>query len=296
MRKFQNAVAVVTGAGSGIGRELALGLAARGAHLAICDIGERGLAETAAMLPSTSRVLARVVDVSKLPQMEAFANDVLAEFGRVSIVINNAGVALLGTAEELSLEDYEWIVGVNLWGPIYGTKIFLPHLRSEPEAHVAIVSSVFGIVAPAGQTAYALTKFAVRGFGESLRAELADSKIGVTVVHPGGIATNIARATRAGAHADCAEVARTAAFFDGSLARTSPKAAAAAIIRGIEKRKRRVLIGFDAHLIAALARFAPFTIDLLASRKRQEQRRAAAERRAAKSAARASRRLARPRA
>src|SRR5512139_118984 len=175
----KESVAVITGAGSGIGRALAKRFAQEGiAGIAIADVNREGLEETAAML-GDAKVSTHVVDVSDRAAMAAFVDAVIGEHGRVSHVINNAGVALGGTLKEVSLDEIEWLMGVNFWGVVHGTKLFMPHLEKEPEAHIVNISSLFGFVAPPGQAAYCASKFAVRGFTEVLRHELEGTNIAV---------------------------------------------------------------------------------------------------------------------
>ena len=199
MKSLKGKVAVITGAGSGIGQATAEALAKQGCELAISDINERGLAETRARCESHGvRVSSARVDVADRAAMYAWADNVVADHGRVNIVINNAGVALGATIEDMSYEDQEWLMGINFWGVVYGTKAFLPHIKKTGDGHVVNISSVFGLIAVPTQSAYNAAKFAVRGFTECLREEMdmEDCGIGVTCVHPGGIKTNIARASR----------------------------------------------------------------------------------------------------
>jgi NAD(P)-dependent dehydrogenase (short-subunit alcohol dehydrogenase family) len=198
MREFKGAVAVITGAASGIGRALAIELAKAGAQLALAAMNAAGMEETRKLAGGT---VARTytVDVAKADAMADFAQRVQQDFGRASLLINNAGVALMGTFAEVSLEDMQWLVGINFWGVVHGCKFFMPMLEREADAHIVNVSSIFGLIGPPGQTAYAASKFAVRGFSESLREELRpNTSIKVTSVHPAGIATPIAHTARAG--------------------------------------------------------------------------------------------------
>ena len=257
MKIDNTTVAVVTGAASGIGRALAIRLAAEGAQLALCDVNESDLEETARLAAKPGvKISTHVVDVSDRERMQAFAGEVLAEHGRAHLIINNAGVAIGGTVEELAIEDFEWLLGINLWGVIYGTKMFLPILRQQPRGHIVNISSVFGIIAPPGQSAYATSKFAVRGFTESLRHELKGSNITVTSVHPGGIRTNIARNARSGAGVDASVVEKEIEFFD-KVARTLPETAAEVIVRGVLNDKEKILIGSDAWMIDKVQRLMP---------------------------------------
>jgi NAD(P)-dependent dehydrogenase (short-subunit alcohol dehydrogenase family) len=250
---------VVTGAGSGIGRALAQQLAAAGSAVAMADIDEAGLSETARLLDKKDAlVTATVLDVADEAGVRAFAEDVSRRHGRVTLLINNAGVALHGNFEEISLDDFRWLMNINFWGVVYGVKYFLPLLRREQQAHIVNISSVFGIIAPAGQPAYSASKFAVRGFTEALRHELAQSNVSVSCVHPGGIRTPIVRRARLGAGACGATRERTVASFE-KLARTSPETAAERILRAVERREPRILIGTDAYQIDILQRLRPAT-------------------------------------
>ncbi|MBD5634370.1 MAG: SDR family oxidoreductase [Candidatus Eremiobacteraeota bacterium] len=255
METLRDAVAVVTGAGSGIGRALAVALAAEGCALALADIDERGLTGTSALVANV-RVTTSRVDVSKIDEMTSFRDEVERDFGRVSLLVNNAGVALYGNVDDVSIADLEWIVGINFWGAVYGTKLFLPLLRREPAANVVTISSLFGLIAPPLQSGYAASKFAVRGFSEVLRHELANTNVRVTVVHPGGIKTSIASSTRRGAHADEARYRTDTRAFERALV-VSPEVAAARIVAAIRADKPRLLIGRDAYVLDIIQRFFP---------------------------------------
>jgi len=253
-----NSVAVITGAGSGIGRALAVRLAReRIAGIAISDIDEAGLRETASLVESSGVVVtAHMTDVSKLDQVRNLADEVIAAHGRVTHLINNAGVGLLGTFEHISIQDFEWLMGINFWGVVYGCKVFLPILLEQPSAHIVNLSSVFGFIAPEEQSAYCSSKFAVRGFTEGLRHELEGTNVFVSAVHPGGIKTNIARRSRLGENTPTEWKEQGANFFD-KVARTPPETAAEVIVRGIKSRNPRILIGPDARGIDLIARFFP---------------------------------------
>jgi NAD(P)-dependent dehydrogenase (short-subunit alcohol dehydrogenase family) len=251
-------VAVVTGAGSGIGRALAQQLAAAGLVLALADNDEAGLLQTAASLGKSAELTTHVVDVADEAAVRALAEDVVARHGRVTLLINNAGVALLGTFDEISLGDFHWLMNVNFWGVVYGVRYFLPILKRQARAHIVNLSSVFGLVAPVRQSAYAASKFAVRGFTEALRHELEGSSVFVSCVHPGGIHTDIARHARLGANASQARREEAVARFD-RLTPNSPEMAAARILKGVERREPRILIGRDARQIDILQRFRPAT-------------------------------------
>ena len=256
MREIRGAVAVVTGAASGIGRALAVDLAKQGAQLALADVNGAGLDETRALLGNAA-ARTYAVDVSKAAAVEDLAHRVQQDFGRASLLVNNAGVALMGTLAEVSLEDMEWLVQINFWGVVYGCKFFLPLLQREPDAHIVNVSSVFGLIGPPGQTAYAASKFAVRGFSESLREELrATSAIKVTSVHPAGIATPIAHNARAGRGITAAARQEAEDAFK-KVAVIPPEEASRVIIKGILGNRNRVLIGADAYRIDRIARLFP---------------------------------------
>jgi NAD(P)-dependent dehydrogenase (short-subunit alcohol dehydrogenase family) len=256
---LQDGVAVVTGAGSGIGRALAQRLAAAGSAVALADVDEAGLMQTAAAL-SGKRTAAttHVVDVADEAGMRAFAADVAARHGRVTLLINNAGVGLFGRFEEISLDDFRWLMNINFWGAVYGVKCFLPILRQQPRAHIVNLSSVFGFVAPAGQSAYSASKFAVRGFTEALRHELEGSTVFVSCVHPGGIRTPIARRARLGANTPQHTRDHAIALFE-RVAKIPAEAAAARILDGVERREPRILIGADARRMDLLQRLRPGT-------------------------------------
>jgi short-subunit dehydrogenase len=265
MTAIRGAAAAVTGAASGIGRALALELAARGADLALADRDEAGLQSVAAEIGSKvgdkTKVSVHRVDVGEPTEIAEFAERAIAAHPALNIVVNNAGVALLGTFTEIDQAQMEWLFNVNFWGVVHATRAFLPHLGRQREAHIVNLSSLFGIIAPRGQTAYAAAKFAVRGFSESLRHELslAESPVRLSVVHPGGVATNIVRNSRSGsAVADNERRAQVIDRFD-QIAKTTPQEAALAIIAGIEKNKPRILIGNDARMLDILQRLRPGT-------------------------------------
>ncbi len=255
MRTLQDKVVVVTGAGSGIGRALAVEAASRGALLAVSDRDEAGLLETArqARARTIREVRADRLDVRDRQAVHDHAASVREWFGRVNVVVNNAGVALTGDFEEVAYEDFEWVMDVDFWGVVHGTKAFLPHLLDSGEGQVVNISSLFGLMGVPGQTAYSSAKFAVRGFTEALRQEMlsAGHPVGVTCVHPGGIRTAIARNARATPSVDRAETAR---LFDTRLARTSPERAAEIIWAGVLAGAPRVLVGADARLLDGFVR------------------------------------------
>lgn len=255
MKQFKGRVAVITGAASGIGRATAMELARAGCHLALADLNAAGLdsarkeAEGLGVRVSTHRV-----DVSDLRAMEAFVAAVIAEHGGVNILINNAGVAATAPFEEQPLSDYEWLVGINFWGVVYGCKLFLPYLKRADEAHIVNISSMFGLTGIPTQTAYCATKFAVRGFTESLWVELSPLGIGVTSVHPGMIATNIVRAGRMSAGEEYQRAKVVERFESQGM---PPSRAAKHIMTAIRRGRQRQLIGLEAHLTDWLRRAAP---------------------------------------
>ena len=261
MKDFKNKVAAITGAGSGMGRELAIQLAERGCHVAISDVNEKGLAGTAELAGKHGvKVTTAMVDVASKDAVYAWAEQVVQDHGKVNLIFNNAGVALGATVEGMQYEDFEWLFNINFWGVVYGTKAFLPHLKAAGEGHVINTSSVFGLVGIPSQSAYNAAKFAVRGFTEALRQELdmMDCGVSATSVHPGGIKTNIARAAR-----QDASVSTLGIPVEGSAERfeknfiTTAASAAKTIIRAVEKNKRRVLVGPDAYVVDWLQRLLP---------------------------------------
>jgi len=258
MKSFKNKVVAITGAASGIGRATAVLVAKLGAEVAICDVDERGLEETATQCSlSGARVSTRRVDVSDRQAVYDWAEYVVQQHGQVHVIVNNAGVALSATVADMSYEDFEWLMGINFWGVVHGTKAFLPHLRRAGEGAIVNVSSVFGLIAVPTQSAYNAAKFAVKGFTEALSEELAveGANISVTCVHPGGIKTNIARNAR---------VTENPGIVDGKSAKefektfvTAPDQAAASIVKAIVRRSRRLLIGPDAIAIDLMQRVLP---------------------------------------
>lgn len=256
MQQLEGKVAVVTGAASGIGRALAQNLAARGCRLAICDINAEALAQTAALLPAP--VLMQALDVADRAAVYAFAERVQRELGAADLVINNAGVAVSQLIKDLSYDDFEWLMGINFWGVVYGTKAFLPAMLARNSGTIVNLSSIFGIIAVPSQGAYNAAKFAVRGFTEALRHELAGSNVRAICVHPGGIKTNIVRNARLyrDMQGEVQDAAKAARDFE-RIAATTPEQAAAVIVRGIEQGSPRVLIGADARFMDRLQRWAP---------------------------------------
>lgn len=255
MHSLLGKVVVVTGAASGIGRALALLAGSQGARLALCDVDAAGLEETGSLAATAGakQVHTRLVDVSDAAAVDAWADEVASHYGWVDAVINNAGVSLTGDFDELELADMEWIMGVNFWGVVHGSRAFLPHLIASGDGHLVNISSLFGLISMPSQSLYNASKYAVRGLSESLREEMlvAGHPVQVTVVHPGGIRTGIARNGRASGRHD---LTATAKRFDEKLARTTPDDAARVIIDGMLKGRPRVLVGADAHVVHHLTR------------------------------------------
>jgi NAD(P)-dependent dehydrogenase (short-subunit alcohol dehydrogenase family) len=261
MTTFNDTTVAITGAASGIGRALATASADRGAQLAICDVDEEGLAETRQKVQSRgARCITERVDVSERDAVQDWADSVQQEFGSVGVIINNAGVSVSGSVEGVSIEDFEWLMSINFWGVVYGTRAFLPLIRKAGQGRVVNVSSIFGIVASPTQSAYNAAKFAVRGFTESLRTELEfdDAEIGASCVHPGGIDTEIVRNAR---YADTGAMDRDREEiieeFEKMIARTSPEDAAETILDGVEADKGRILVGADAMVLDLFQRLVP---------------------------------------
>jgi len=258
MKDFRNKVAAITGAGSGMGRALALELASRGCAVAIADVGQSMLNETEALLHQTSvKVSSHLVDVADRAAMERFAAEVVRIHGKVNLVFNNAGVSVSNTVEKLSYEDFEWLMNINFWGVVHGTKAFLPYLKQVDEAHIINTSSIFGVVAFASQSAYNASKFAVRGFTEALRQELADTHIGVSCVQPGGVKTNIVKTSRYYAADNEAPTKEELTRTFEQMAALTPHDAALQILRGVERNRGRVLVGRDALFLAWMQRLFP---------------------------------------
>lgn len=264
MTYTQGKIAVITGAGSGIGRALAVQLNREGCELFLSDINADSLSETIGKLlrkdiPADGQVL----DVASKEGMHAWAERIADARGHVDIVINNAGVALLATVEESDYADLEWLMGINFWGVVYGTQAFLPLLRRSAQGHLVNLSSVFGLIGVPTQSAYNAAKFAVRGYTEALRQEMEGSNVHVCCVHPGGIKTNIARVARGGDQMMTPE--QRGQEFE-KLAKTTPEVAAQKIIGAIEKRKKRLLIGVDAVIISLLCRLLPVSYTRIIAR------------------------------
>jgi short-subunit dehydrogenase len=258
VKSFSGRVAAITGAGSGIGRALAENLATQGAHLALSDIDEVGLAETVTRCERRSvKVTSQTVDVADRAAVIAWADQVVTEHGTVNLIVNNAGVALGSTVEAMSYEDFEWLMNINFWGVVHGTKAFLPHLKAAGEGHVVNLSSVFGLLSIPSQSAYNAAKFGVRGFTDSLRIELdiEDCGVSATTVHPGGIKTNIVRSARMDSSvASEGGDPETGRADSEKMLRTSPEKAARQILVAVQRDRRRALIGPDAKVVDLISR------------------------------------------
>ena len=261
MKLFANKVAAITGAGSGIGRALALNLAKQGCHLALSDVNEQGLAETVQQAQAFGvKVTSQKLDVANKDGVHAWADSVVRDHGKVNLIFNNAGVALGSTVEGMSYDELAWVMNINFWGVVYGTKAFLPYLKASGDGHIVNVSSVFGLCSQPTQSAYNASKFAVRGFTEALRQELDLEKapVSVTCVHPGGIKTNIAKAAKMNDSIRSVglDPSTSTKNFE-KMFRTTPAAAAEVILNAVQKDSRRVLIGGDAYVIDAMQRLLP---------------------------------------
>jgi NAD(P)-dependent dehydrogenase (short-subunit alcohol dehydrogenase family) len=254
---LDDGVAVITGAGSGMGRCLAQQLARKGASLALADVNEEGLHATVRQLgKARSKVTEHIVNVAEEQQVREFAAQVAREHGRATVLFNNAGVALLGHLEEISLDQFRWLMGINFWGVVYGCTYFLALLKKEKRAHIVNTSSLLGIFGAAGQGAYCASKFAVRGYTESLHHELLGTGVGVTCVHPGFVRTAIAENARVGQGASSTLRGESLARYD-KVVRTDAPTAAAKILRAVELNKPRVLIGPDAYFADVWQRLKP---------------------------------------
>ena len=261
MKNFNNKVAAITGAGSGIGQQLAVLLAKQGCHLALSDVNEQGLLKTLELIKDTGvRATLDKVNVANLEEVSAWAEKVEQDHGSINMIFNNAGVALGSTVEGASYDELEWIVGINFWGVVYGTKEFLPRIKKTGDGHVVNISSLFGLTAQPTQSAYNATKFAVRGFTESLRQELDIENCGVSAlcVHPGGIRTNIANAAKMNDSLRALGMSpeKSARSFN-KLLRCPPEEAARQILEAVQNDKRRLLIGNDAKAIDLIQRILP---------------------------------------
>ncbi len=254
------AVVAISGAASGIGRALAHLYAKRGACLALADIGELGEVEADCQRLGAAGVLCVKVDVSDRQQVQIWADEAAARFDEINVLINNAGVNLSGCFEKMSREDFHWLMGINFWGVVNGCEAFVPYIKQARWGHVVNLSSLFGLIAMPNQSAYNAAKFAVRGFTESLALEMAQSpyNIRVSTVHPGGIRTNIVNSARFGeAQLGAVDIEQAKREFNSKLARTSAEQAAQIIARGIDKKKRRIVVGKDAQVLDVVQRLLP---------------------------------------
>lgn len=268
MKDFKNKVAAITGAGSGMGRSLAVLLAARGCHVALSDINEKGLAETVKLLEGSGvKVTSQTLDVANKDAVFAWADTVAGDHGKVNLIFNNAGVALGSVVDGGGYDDLEWIMDINFWGVVHGTKAFLPYLKDSGDGHIINTSSLFGLMAVPSQSAYNASKFAVRGFTEALRQELELQNVGVsaTSVHPGGIKTNIAKAARMDDSVKKIGMSANSTAKFEKLFRTTADEAAAQMLRAVEKNQRRLLIGNDAKVMDLMVRVFPSAYQKLVS-------------------------------
>jgi len=255
MKSFQDKVAVITGAGSGLGRALALQLNQTGAHLALCDLNMTGLEETRLLLPNGSlKTTLHIVDVSSREQMHKFAGDVIAHYGQMDILVNNAGISLTPNFfEDITEEQFEKVININLWGVYHGVRAFLPHLRIRPEAGIVNMASLAGLVGLPTYSAYAMSKFAVRALSESLQSELSKTNTSVLVVFPGGVKTNIIKNAP-----DLKEDEREAAHSNFSKAALlTADDAARHILRALQRKKKRLILGPDARIFFTIRNLFP---------------------------------------
>lgn len=259
MKSLKNKTAAVTGAASGIGRMLAVNLADEGCHLALADIDAAGLQETVAFIEARVKVSTHLVDVSNREQVFGFAQEAARYHGGIDMIINNAGVALGDFLETVPLEDFEWIMGIDFWGVVYGTMAFLPYLKKQPEGHIVNISSINGIIPNPNNGPYCAAKFAVKGYTETLAQEMHGTNIRVSCVHPGGIKTNIAKNARMNRAMFALSKEKAQKLYEEELFRTTADDAAKIIIAGIKRNKRRILVGPDAKAIDLLTRFFPVT-------------------------------------
>ncbi len=256
---FTNKVAAINGAGSGMGRALAESLASRGCHVAISDVDEKGLAATAERLGSSTsvKVSSHLVNVAERQQVEQFARDTVAEHGKVNMIFNNAGVSLTDSVEHMKYEDFEWLMNINFWGVVYGSKAFLPYFHDVDEAQVINTSSIFGVIAVPSQSAYNASKFAVRGFTYAMRQEHIETNIGVSCVQPGGVKTNIVKSSRYVTPDNTAPTKEEFITRFEEMANLTSEQAAEQILRGVLANKAQILVGRDAKTAAVVERIAP---------------------------------------
>lgn len=259
MKDLKNKVVAVTGAASGIGRMLAVNLAIEGSRLALADIDEAGLRETAGLVGVRTDVSTHIVDVSDCSQVQRFAEEAARHHGGVDMIINNAGVALGDFLETVPMEDFQWLMGINFWGVVHGTMAFLPLLRKRPEGHVVNVSSINGIIPNPNNGPYCAAKFAVKGYTETLAQEMRGTTIRVSCVHPGGIKTNIARNCRFNRSLNSLTKEKAQCLYEEELFRITADEAAKIIIRGVKENRRRIMVGTDAKVLDLLTRLFPVT-------------------------------------
>ncbi|MBU1169518.1 MAG: SDR family oxidoreductase [Proteobacteria bacterium] len=265
MKNLNNKVAAITGAGSGIGRMLAVRLAAEHCHLALSDIDEAGLLETKAMVGGKVKVSTHLVDVANQDEVKRFAEEAAMYHGGIDMIINNAGVSLGAFLETVALEDFKWLMNINFWGVVYGTMAFLPYLRKRPQGHVVNISSINGIIPNPNNGPYCAAKFAVKGYTETLYQELKDTSIRVSCVHPGGIKTNIARNARVTQTFFDLPKDKAAEIYDKEVFITTAEDAARIIITGIKKNRRRIMVGRDAKFLDLMTRLFPKTMVYLSA-------------------------------
>jgi NADP-dependent 3-hydroxy acid dehydrogenase YdfG len=257
IKSFDNKVAAITGAGSGMGQQLAVLLSKAGCHVAIADVNPEALETTRALLNPVVNASVHIVDVADRAQVESFAKQTFEAHGKINMIFNNAGVSVTGTAEQMPYEDIEWLMNINFWGVVHGCKSFLPYLQQADEAAIVNTSSIFGTIAVPTQSAYNASKFAVKGYTHALRVELIDSHIGVSCVQPGGVKTNIVKDSRFIPLDNASETKEDLTQAFSQLARKSPEDAARIILRGVLKNKARILVGADARIISWIERLAP---------------------------------------
>jgi len=266
MKDFSGKVAAITGAGSGMGRALAIALAKQGCHVAISDVDTINLHETESLIKADVKVTCHIVDVANKLDVKNYSNAVVQQHGKVNMIFNNAGVSVTDTVEHMSLEDFEWLMNINFWGVVYGTRAFLPLVKDQPEAHIINTSSIFGVIALPSQSAYNASKFAVRGFTYALRQELADTQIGVSCVQPGGVKTSIIKNSRFVPTDNASPTKEEFVTKFESLAGLTSEQAAEQILSGVRKNKAQILVGKDAKLIALLERILPIGYQKLIGR------------------------------
>jgi NADP-dependent 3-hydroxy acid dehydrogenase YdfG len=259
MKILKNKIAAVTGAASGIGRMLAVNLAKEGCSLALADINAPALQDTAKLVGNQVKVTTHIVDVSQREQVFQYANEAAGTHGGVDLIINNAGVALGDFLETVPMEDFEWLMGINFWGVVFGAMAFLPHLKKRPEGHIVNISSINGIIPNPNNGPYCAAKFAVKGYTETLAQEMHGTNIHVSCVHPGGIKTNIARNGRVNRAMFGLTKEKAANLYEEKLFKTTADEAAKIIISGVKRNKRRILVGTDAKFLDLLTRFFPVT-------------------------------------